>query len=184
VLLPILLLSCCSKLSRQFRRDGANAYELLRLLETNAGVSEAEVQKAVATTRSDAHNPQELAAATIVSHYLRAVQTGRNSELGRRFLEVCRWESAARLGRSAPPLTRSAQPGDCDRLFWIDYQWLENEAECERSDTELAALLQRLNNLERNSPPWLVVVSQRDARQLIVSENCQNEADHQMPSLP
>lgn len=184
LLCSIILLSACNRLSEQFRRDASFAYELIQSAEDGKTVLKADVEKAIATAKADAQTADERSAIDAVESYLQVWRVAGNSDLDRRYLEVCRWEAAKHLARTEPKLSRPARVGDCNSLLSIHVQHVMDESDCEKADVTLNDLEAKLKKLDNNPGAWLRVNEERTARQKRVTESCTKVADSKMPPLP
>jgi hypothetical protein len=169
----------CSHVSQDFRRDAAYTYNLLNAAENGGSIQKSQVEEGLAKAKADAHTDTERRLIQTLEHYRGALSPTYVSPVSRRYLEVCRWESAHGISQPEPTLSKSAQVGDCEKFYGLYVGRDLEYVVCATGDSQLNDLLARLGAAKSNHNPsiWLKVYDQYEKLNVEVEKHCSENAD-------
>ena len=176
ILLLAVILGCGPSISDQFRRDASYAFELIQSASTGSTVLKTDMEKAMAQAKADARSDDEQKAVLTLDEYLMAFRYGEETPVDRRWVAVCRWETAQWLDRK---VWIEGQPkvGDCAKLSDLHTQHLTNAMKCKDNDAELNQLQAQLKAVPEDKPSqWLKVNQLVEDRTKIVEKKCEEDA--------
>jgi hypothetical protein len=177
VLMIIFVMTGCSNVSEDFRRDAAYTYNLLNAAENGSSIQKSQVEEGLAKTKADARNETEREVVQTLEHYRSALNPTYDSPVSRRFLDVCRWEAAHEVGQPEPSLSKSASIGDCERLWNLEVDRDTDFTLCMADDEQLISIDERMNKANSNPSLWLRLYNEQKKLQAEVEKICSDKAD-------